>query len=83
MSLKKILFFLSLEILCHVAVFAANPNDTPTTTGQQQMRNMRRDELESTDSLAIPLDSSEDEQEDELEELENQEKQYQHHNSRS
>ena len=56
-------------------VTAANADETTT-----RFKDMRKDEFESTDSLAIPLDSSELELDEELEDLERIEKQNQHHN---
>jgi hypothetical protein len=41
-----------------------------TAKTQERLHDMRLDELESTDSLAIPLDSSELEQDEELDDLE-------------
>lgn len=64
--------------VCVSMVAAVNADET-----EKRFNDMRKDEFESTDSLAIPLDSSELELDEELEDLERIEKQNQHHNSNS
>lgn len=63
-------------LMCVSILATAHADET-----QKRFNDMRKDEFESTDSLAIPLDSSELEQDEELEDLERIEKQNQHHNS--
>lgn len=63
-------------LVCVSMVAAAHADDAQT-----KFNDMRKDEFESTDSLAIPADSSELEQDEELQDLERIEKQNQHHNS--
>jgi protein required for attachment to host cells len=69
-------FFYQL-IVCVALVGVVDADET-----QKRFNDMRKDEFESTDSLAIPLDSSELEQEEELEDLERMESQNQHHNNK-
>lgn len=64
-------------LACVSMIAAANADET-----QERFNDMKRDEFESTDSLAIPLDSSELELDEELKDLERIEKQNQHHNSK-
>lgn len=59
-------------LVCVSMMAVANADETQT-----RFNDMRKDEFESTDSLAIPLDSSEIEQDEELEDLEKIEKENQ------
>lgn len=60
----------------------ADPTSTQTRKTEERLQDMRLDERESTDSLAIPLDSSELEIDEEYEDLEAAERQNQHHNQK-
>lgn len=78
MHLYKLIFcyILGLAAVSSEALAQTSPDNQQNLT-RERMRDMRLDERESTDSLAIPLDSSELEQDEEHESLEKQEKEYQ------